>query len=382
MPTPSVVAAYRRVYGVAPTLLARAPGRVNLMGEHVDYCGLAVFPMAIQHAITIAARPRADHLVRLHDLDPAFEPQEFPTSRNITPLPSGQWGNYARAAAQAMARRYGALRGLDAVVDSDLPAAAGLSSSSALVVAVALALLAANDVVAEPAELMRLLADGERYVGTAGGGMDQAICLGARAGHAARIEFDPLRLVHTAVPATWRFVVAWSLVRAEKSGAARHAYNDRTHETAEARAMVARRIGVSPEASYSALLAVRTTPELLAAAGGLPHPLGARFRHVITEATRVSRAAAAMEAADLPAFGRLLDASHASLRDDYEVGTPEADRLAAAARGGGAAGARLTGAGFGGCVVAVAEAARAPALLAALRRDFYAPRGLADPPDG
>ena len=362
--------------------LVHAPGRVNLMGDHVDYCGLAVFPMAIPRGITVVARLRHDHALRIASTDPRFAPREFVAGPAIPARPAGDWGNYAQAAAQALVRRYGALRGVNAVVGSDLPIAAGLSSSSALVVAVALTLLAANDVAYDPIELMGLLAEGERYVGTAGGGMDQAISLGARRGHAARIDFDPLRLSHTAVPASWRFVVAWSLGHAEKSGAARRAYNDRTRETATAREMVAVRLGLGPGTSYAELLARRPVAELLDAGRALPPPIGSRFRHVVTEAARVTDAVAAMERGDLPGFGRLLDASHASLVDDYEVGTPEVDRLVAAAREGGAAGARLTGAGFGGCVVALTDAARAPDLLDALRRNFYAARGIPDPPDG
>src|SRR5262249_48203572 len=122
-----------------PSQLVRAPGRVNLIGEHTDYNGLPVFPMAIQRAVRIAFRPRSDARVHLENRDPRFEPREFEIGPEIAPFAAGDWGNYAKAAAQALARRAPIRRGFDALVEGDIPSAAGLSSSSALVVACALA---------------------------------------------------------------------------------------------------------------------------------------------------------------------------------------------------------------------------------------------------
>jgi galactokinase len=371
----------QRTYDSRPTLLAHAPGRVNLIGEHVDYCGLPVFPMAIQRGITVAARPRSDGAARVVNVDPRFALREFALGRDIPPRSAGDWGNYLQAAAQAIVRRYGDLRGVDAAIASDLTIAAGLSSSAALVVAVAVALLAANEVTSDLHDLMELLAAGERYVGTAGGGMDQAISLGARAGHAARIEFDPVRLTHVRVPNDWRFIIAWSLEHAEKSGVAQRAYNERTHQTAEARRLVARRLGLGEPTSYVPLLAARSIDELLDAGATLEPLLRRRYRHVVSEGGRVAAAVAAMERGDLAAFGTLMDASHRSLRDDYEVSARELDRLVEIAREGGAAGARLTGAGFGGCIVALADAGAADAVLADLRERYYAARDVTDTTD-
>ena len=371
----------QRTYAGAPTLVARAPGRVNLIGEHVDYCGLPVFPMAIQRGVAVAARSRVDGAARIANVDPQFAPREFVLGRDIPPQAAGDWGNYLQAAAQALVRRYGALRGVDAAIGSDLPIAAGLSSSAALVVAVAVTLLAANDVSFDLHELMELLAAGERYVGTAGGGMDQAISLGARAGCAARIDFDPVRLTHVRVPDGWRFIVAWSLVRAEKSGPAKQAYNERTQQTAEARRLVAQRLGLGDLPSYAPLLAARPVEELLDAGAALEPLLRRRYRHVVSEGARVSAAVAAMERNDLAAFGALMDASHTSLRDDYEVSARALDRLVEVAREGGAAGARLTGAGFGGCIVSLASADTADAVLDDLRDRFYARHDVRDTSD-
>ena len=360
-------------------MIARAPGRVNLIGEHIDYCGLPVFPMALGRGVRIAFEQRADRGTRLVNADPRFAPSFFTIVTNTPPAPAGDWSNYARAAAQALAQRFPKLRGVDALVQSDLPIAAGLSSSSALVVAMALALLHANGVTVAPLELMELLAQGERYVGTAGGGMDQAIIIGARAGCASRIDFNPLRLTPIPVPADWRFIVAWSLVPAEKSGAAQRAYNERTQQQDEARRLVATRLGRRADITYPALLAVARVEQLLdAATSTLTSVLARRFRHVVTVGTRVPQAQAVMAGGggdDFAAFGRLLDASHQSLRDDYEVSHPELDRLVELAREAGAVGARLTGAGFGGSIVALCRAGRAPEVMAALRERFYAPRG-------
>src|SRR5207249_28805 len=289
MTSTDLAAAFAHAFGAPPSSagpvhVVRAPGRVNLIGEHIDYCGLPVFPMALRQSVRIAFQPRSERETRLVNRDSRFAPSAFVMSESIPPAPAGDWGNYARAAARALAERFPDLRGVDALVDSDLPIAAGLSSSSALVVAMALALMHANGVTVPSLELMELLGRGERYVGTAGGGMDQAIILGARAGCASRIDFHPLRLTPTAVPADWQV---------------------------------------------------------------------------------------------LAAFGQLLDASHQSLRDDYEVSHPELDRLVELAREAGAAGARLTGAGFGGSIVGLCRAERAPEVRDALRDRFYAPRGAA-----
>src|SRR5207302_1146486 len=252
MASTPLAAAFAQAFGAppspspaSPVRVARAPGRVNLIGEHIDYCGLPVLPMALRQSVRIAFQPRSDRTARLVNRDPRFAPSSFAVSESIPPAPPGDWTNYARAAVGALAQRFPGLQGIDALVESDLPIAAGLSSSSALVVAMALAMLHANAVTVAPLELMALLARGERYVGTAGGGMDQAIVLGARAGCASRIDFHPLRLTPTAVPADWQFIVAWSLVHAEKSGAAQQAYNERTRQSDEARRLVAARLGGS-----------------------------------------------------------------------------------------------------------------------------------------
>src|SRR3989442_10193512 len=155
--------------------------------------------MAIGRWVAMTFEPAANRETRITNRDPRFTPAVFTVSDSIPPAPAGDWSNYARAAAQALAQRFADLRGIDAAVESDLPIAAGLSSSSALLVATALAILHANEVSIPSVELMELLARGERYVGTAGGGMDQAVILGAQAGGGARVDLHPPRLTPTAL---------------------------------------------------------------------------------------------------------------------------------------------------------------------------------------
>jgi len=375
---------FRARFAGAPTHLSRAPGRVNLIGEHTDYNGLPVFPMALQREVRIALHPRLDGVVSLVNADPEFEAVEFEVGVAIPPGPPGHWGNYVKAPAQELARRHAIIRGFDGVLTSDVPVASGLSSSSALVNAVGLALAQVNELGLDALELGELMADAERYTGTRGGGMDQAISMCARAGHAARIDFRPLRLKHVPVPTDWRFVVADTGVRAEKSGPTQAAYNRRRAECEEAFKLVAphlARQGLKPRppAGYAEMLRSVPDDEVMAAAEKvLTGTLFKRFRHVVTENARVVEAQDLLYQADHSGFGVLMDESHGSLRADYNVSSAELDELVAFAKEGGAAGARLTGAGFGGCIVALAGTDTVDGVLESLVTGYYEPHKLAD----
>jgi len=377
------VEAFRAAFeGAVPTHLSRAPGRVNLIGEHTDYNDLPVFPMALRQEVRIFFRPRGDDLVSISNLNPEFPARSFILSTDIEKVHAGDWGNYLKAPCQALVRRLGPLKGFDALVVSTVPVASGLSSSSALVNSVGLALLHTNGRSIPTLELAEEMAAGERYTGTQGGGMDQAISLGAREGHASRIEFNPLSMHQSPVPPGWHFVVAHSLVRAEKSGSAQAAYNSRRQECTEALAILNGKL--SPDrkdvSTYPELISRVPIRELLElGVTHLPSPLLPRFRHVVTEAARIYEAEAAMRRGDLLTFGILMDASHESLRTDYEVSSPELDELVGIAREAGAAGARLTGAGFGGCMVALADGARSEQLMKAMAENYFSTKKLQGP---
>jgi len=367
------VRAFVAAFGEAPIHEVVAPGRVNLIGEHIDYAGLPVLPMAIDRRVRLLVRPRADRLVRLVNENAAYGRREFRIEPAIPRFPAGDWGNYPKAAIQGLVAADVGPGGFDALVRSDLPPAAGLSSSSALLVATALAGLVAGAAGLDRLELAEVMAAAEQYVGARGGGMDQAAILAGKRGHALRIAFSPLSVREVPVPGSWGFVVAHSLASAEKSGAARETYNARRAEVEAAAAAV----GGGP---YADLVAGWPADELLAhARPALTGPEYRRFRHVITEADRVARAEAALAAADIDTFGAIMLASHASLGDDFDVSTPALNELVDVAVTAGAIGARLTGAGLGGCVVALLPASDVSAFLAHVAEAFYRPRGVHDP---
>jgi galactokinase len=328
-----------------------APGRVNLIGEHIDYHGLPVLPMALDRRIRIHYRARADREIRATSA--GYGDRSFEWTDSLQPVARGDWENYLRAAARAVAGKWGIRNGLACEIESDLPPAAGLSSSSALIVAATQAILEANGMQATFAELMEILPEGEHFVGTRGGGMDHAAALSARPGHATLIEFDPLHVTPIPVPQGWRFLVANSGVTAEKSGPARDRYNARRHAGATAlHHLGAKSYREVPDPHLAATLPTAEEREA--------------FLHVTTEAHRVREAVAAMQQNDAPKFGQLLLASHASLRDRLHVSHPKLDELVTAAMDSGALGARLTGAGFGGCIVILARTEHAPHIAAAL----------------
>ncbi|MGD2120674.1 MAG: galactokinase [Gemmatimonadota bacterium] len=366
--------------GGTPGRFTRAPGRVNLIGEHTDYNGLPVLPMALRQEVRILFSPRDDDRVRVANTQGEFGLREFTISGEIPPDPPGDWANYLKAPCQALGQKFGSLAGFDALVSSTLPVAAGLSSSSALVIAMGRTLLAVNDLQLPTLEFAEQMAQAERYTGTQGGGMDQAISAGAVHGHASRIEFHPLRMFQTPVPPDWRFVVAHTTVRAEKSGMAQEAYNRRTQECREALAIVNKAVVANEWArgeplTYPHLLEQFCIQDLVELGEKyLEGALLKRFRHVVTEGSRVYDAEHALKRGDRFTFGLLMNSSHQSLREDYEVSSRELDTLVGIATDAGAEGARLTGAGFGGCIVALAGPDQVDTVLEQLEIRYYESR--------
>jgi len=345
--------AFEARFGEAPAFVARAPGRVNLIGEHTDYNDGFVLPMAIERAVWIALRPRADGVVSVHSLD-------FGETAELTldPLERGgpEWSEYVRGTAWALAEAGHRLQGWEGVMASDVPIGAGLSSSAALELATARAFAAVSGLAWEPGAMARLAQAAEnRWVGVNCGIMDQMISAAGEEGHAVLIDCRSLKT--RAVPLPQGTVVV-ILDTATRRGLVDSAYNERRRQCEAA-------------AAFFGVAALRdVAPGAFAdAAAGLDADTARRARHVVTENARTLVAAEAMRAGNAGALGALMNASHDSLRDDFEVSSPALDAMVEIARAHpGCHGARMTGAGFGGCAVALVDAAHA----AAFARDVAA----------
>jgi galactokinase len=318
--------------------------------------------MAIDRHVTVAFRPRSDTWVRVWS--EGYGEFAFDFGQHIDPGAPGSWTNYPKAAVRAVLSRWPVRRGIEAAIVSDLPPAAGLSSSSAVLTGITIALLRSNGITPELSELMTVLPEGEHFVGTRGGGMDHAVILGAEIGSALRVQFDPFAITALRIPDDWMFLVAHSLTQAEKSGAAREEYNAR--KAAGMRALA--ELGLP---SFPAALTRYSLGTLTTLAARLPDAEYRAMLHVTTEAIRVEQACNALQNGDFLDFGRLLVASHASLRDQLRVSNQALDGLVAAAIEAGAAGARLTGAGFGGCVIILCEMQRVNPIRERLTSTFY-----------
>ena len=413
---------FRAKYPEAGTPFAcRVPGRINLLGEHLDYNGLPVLPMAIDRELHLAFAGSARPTIRLRNTDANYPECVFENGPHLEPGETGAWENYCKAAVEGINQHFGAgeLPGMDVLVHSDLPSAAGLSSSSALVVGFALAYLATRGYTLgqdiSRRELACVLANAEHYVGTAGGGMDQAILLNAEAGHATKINFIPFQFESLPLSERHVFIVCDSLVASRKTGGSLAKYNAgpsvcslivnmlnvhfnkhfgpefsidclgdlwlgplcfNRNEVQQLLDDVLPNPGMSP----GAIIRYLGMPPALVREywlDSIPNPTGeiplqARARHVLTEYYRVEEARDALIAGDMNTFGRLMTASHRSCAVDYAISTPELDRLVSILTGAGCLGARLTGAGFGGAVIGLATAARAAGVLEAVRREYYA----------
>lgn len=400
--------------------ICRAPGRVNLLGEHIDYNGLPVLPMTLSQGVYAAFAPRTGSLVRIASLNAGYPRTDFANDAEIPASPGASWENYCKAAISGLNEEFAlnSKPGMDLLVWGGIPTAAGLSSSSALVVATALAYLASAGITLGPdvtrLRLAAILAQAERYVGTQGGGMDQAVILLGGEGHACKIDFDPLRVEEVPLFEDHAFAVCNSLVHAGKTGAARHRYNEGPALCRLIRAMLERQaqrafgneIAVSSIAELwfgPLCLLDREVKDLMEATfpsdrttlaeasrlldmgedvirlqwlGDLPEPaegfpLRSRAQHQLTEYQRVEAGRDALTAGDVAEFGRLMNESHDSCARDYHVSCPELDRLVELGRRWGSAGSRLTGAGFGGCTIHLVPSSEAQDFIRFMKSEYY-----------
>ncbi len=405
-------------FGTKPWAVTLAPGRVNLIGEHTDYNGLPVLPAALDRNIIIVFRPNDDGQVRITSPDERYDDTEFEVSGKIPHAPTGHWSNYARAASQAvvseLCREDMKLKGFDCFVTGTIPEARGLSSSSALVVATALSLMEVNRISVSRQRLSEVMARGERYVGTEGGGMDQTVCLLAEEGCALKIDFFPIRTEPVPIPSDFSFVTADSLVRAPKTENARLKYNKRAIECRLGALILSHRLGIADKATrlgdLPRLLGL-STPQMIkdlldehlpldeysideiSSVSGLsqdtirekaltlsdgsffpedtPFLIRHRVKHILTEGLRVEKSCQALSEGDSMAFGRLMNESHESCSKDFGISCPELDILVDLGRQCGAEGARLTGAGFGGCAVFLIKSGDVETFMKRLEEEYY-----------
>lgn len=364
-----LVAEFRRRAGRAPAVVTAAPGRVNLIGEHLDYNAGRCLPLALPHGTYAAVAPRTDGTVSMTSLQTS-DTQEVLLDE-LRPGSVQGWAAYVAGVVWALAQDGWDLPGLDVLVDSRVPIGSGLSSSAALECSVALALTTVTGL--EDTERVRrglvdacVRAEAE-MAGAPTGGMDQTVALLAHAEHALLLDFQDASARQ----------VPWD---PERDGLALLVVDTRVSHALTDGGYAARRADCETGARELGVGSLRETqghPEVLTSLDD--ERVRRRVKHVLTEMDRVDAALAALDRRDVTALGPLLDASHDSLRDDYEVSCPELDVVVEVSRSHGALGARMTGGGFGGSALALLPGRAvdevAAAVLAAFEEKGWAPPG-------
>jgi galactokinase len=324
--------------------LYRPPGGANLIGEHTDYNDGFVLPAALELSTWVAAAPRKDRILRFKSLL-GGDALEFNLD-DPAPSPRHDWSDYVRGVAVKLQVAGFPLEGADMLIDSDVPIGSGLSSSAALEVSVGFALLDILGVAVDRVTLAQACQRAENeFVGMHCGIMDQFIsCLGA-AGHALLLDCRSLAYRQVAIAPSVRLVVCNSMVHHKLASGE---YNKRRADCEHGVALL------TPLLPGIRALRDVTLAQLVAHQAALPEVTFRRCRHVVTEDERVLKGVAALEAGDVAEFGRLVNASHRSLRDDYQVSCRELDILAELAWGmEGVLGSRMMGGGFGGCTLSI-----------------------------
>ncbi|VFQ61009.1 unnamed protein product [Cuscuta campestris] len=428
-------------YGHPPDCYARSPGRVNLIGEHIDYEGYSVLPMAIRQDTIVAIRKHGadepEKLLRIGNVNQKYAICTYPADPDqVIDLKNHKWGHYFICGykgfyeyARSNGIDVGVPVGLDVLIDGTVPTGSGLSSSAAFVCSSTIAIMASFGVSIKKKELAQLACECERHIGTQSGGMDQAISIMAQSGFAELIDFNPIRSTDVQLPSGGSFVIAHSLAESQKAVTAAVNYNNRVVECRLASIVLGIKLGMD---SREAISKVKTLSDVeglcvsFASARGSSDPVIAvkellkedpysaediekiieeklqtifanspssldvleaannfklhqRAAHVYSEAKRVYEfkdtvSSSISEEEKLKKLGDLMNESHYSCSVLYECSCPELEELVKICRDNGALGARLTGAGWGGCAVALVKESHIPHFILNLKDQFYQSR--------
>ncbi|KAM7414786.1 hypothetical protein PAMA_019548 [Pampus argenteus] len=403
-------------YGKSPLFYACAPGRVNLIGEHIDYCGYSVLPMAIEQNILAAVSVNNSGTIQLANTNTQYSDFTVSCSEDIAiDRDNPKWHYYFLCGVRGIQEKFGIapLSGMSCVVDGTIPPSSGLSSSSALVCCAGLVTMEVNQKSLSKVALAEICAKCERYIGTEGGGMDQSISFLAERGTAKLIEFQPLRATDVKLPDGAVFVISNCCMEMNKAASSH--FNIRVVECRIATKMLAQvrsldsgrllklaQVQTELKASLEEMLALvdevlhpepysreeicealgitseQFSTELLSAnTQHVTHfKLHQRAKHVYGEAARVLQFKSVCDsvaAESIQRLGDLMNQSHASCRDLYECSCPELDQLVDICLKSGAVGSRLTGAGWGGCAVSMVPCEKVESFLQAVREAFYLP---------
>jgi galactokinase len=356
---------FQAAFGEAAAIFVQAPGRVNLIGEHTDYNDGLVLPCVINYRTVIAARRRDDRLVRVVAADYDDAVDAYSLDAPIARLEAPMWANYVRGVVDELVRRSLPMHGIDMVIAGDVPQGAGLSSSASLSVAVCrlFATLPGFEELA-PIDMALIAQRAENdFVGCKCGNMDQISSACGVDGHALMIDCRSLQVDPVPIPDGAAIMIFNSHVQ---RGLVDSAYNTRRQQCETA----ARHFGIPALRDIDLATLQRRGAELA------PMVLR-RARHVVTENARVAAAAQALAAGDLERMGALMEASHASMRDDFDITVPAIDRLVGIVKDaiGTAGGVRMTGGGFGGCVVALVPRGLVDMVREAVAQAYRGPNG-------
>nr|VDC81436.1 unnamed protein product [Brassica rapa] len=433
-----LTAKFNQLFGATPQLFARSPGRVNLIGEHVDYEGYSVLPMAIRQDTIVAIRKReGQSQLRIANVNGKYSMCTYPADpHQEIDLKNHKWGHYFICAykgfheyAKSKGVNIGSPVGLDVIVDGVVPTGSGLSSSAAFVCSSTIAIMAIFGQNFDKKELAQFTSECEQHIGTQSGGMDQAISIMAKPGFAKLIDFNPVRATDVKLPDCGSFVVAHSLAESQKVVTAAKNFNKRVVECRLASIILGIKLGMEPKeailkvktlsdveglcvsfagdhGSSDPLLAVKEylkeepyTPEeiekiveeklpsilnndptSLAVLNAATHfKLHQRAAHVYSEARRVHGFKDTVysnlsDEEKLKKLGDLMNGSHYSCSVLYECSCPELEELVQVSRENGALGARLTGAGWGGCAVALVKESGVSQFISVVKEKYYKKR--------